>query len=361
MIPYFLLVLLPVAVRAVCKKYRITSGHKRLYESHTASLDVFMFLFFLLLALRGLECGIDTKQYSSLFNRYTASTLRDLFHEGSHEIGYKLLNKIIGVTTGNYQVLLAVTAAMCVCPLWYLYKRESENQLLTLALFLTVVPFVMYFSGIRQAIAISLGVPAWYATKNKRIIAFFSVVLFAMLFHTSALVLFVLYPLYRAKITKKWLWIVIPCMIAVYAFREQIFTFMYVFLWKEYGGITETGAVNVLILLIMFAIYSYMIPDERYLEDDVIAMRNILLLSVMLQFFAMLHPLSMRMNYYFLLFIPVLIPKIANRTSAKYSEVAKLSTVVLTVYFLYYFLSNVVRDNDDLNVFPYIPFWKNLM
>ena len=318
-----------------------------------------MFLFFWLLALRGIKCGVDTNQYSNLFNRYNASTFLDLFHNSSHEIGYKLLNKIIGITTNSYQVLLIVTAAICVYPLWYFYKRESENQLLTLALFVTVAPFVMYFSGIRQSIAMSLGVPAWYAAKNKKIIGFIITVLFAMQFHTSAIVLLALYPLYCAKITKKWLWFVIPCMIAVYVLRRQIFNFLFTFLWKEYGTIKETGAVNVLILLIMFAIYSYLIPDERRLDDDIIAMRNILLLSVTLQIFAMLHPLSMRMNYYFLLFVPILIPKIANRTRGQYAEVARLSSIVLTVYFIYYFLSNILRDNDDLNIFPYIPFWRN--
>ena len=361
MIPYFLLIVLPLIVRVISKKYRITSGHKQLYETRTAALDVFMFLFFLLLALRGLNCGNDTRQYWNLFNRYNASSLVDLVQSGSHELGYKLLNKLIGTTTGSYQVFLFTTAMLCVWPVWYFYKQASENQLLTIALFLTVAPFVMYFSGIRQAIAMSLGVPAWYATKNKKIGAFILAVVFAMQFHTSAIVLFALYPLYYAKITKTWLWFVIPCMVAVYVLRQQIFTFLFTFLWKEYDSITETGAVNVLILLIMFAIYSYVIPDETCLDDDVIAMRNILLLSVVLQIFAMLHPLSMRMNYYFLLFVPILIPKIANRTRVRYSEVAKLSIVVLTIYFIYYFLNNTIRGSDDLNIAPYIPFWENLM
>lgn len=100
-------------------------------------------------------------------------------------------------------------------------------------------------------------------------------------------------------------------------------------------------------------------PEEKTLDQDTLAMRNFLLLSVALQIFAMLHPLSMRMNYYYLIFVPILIPKIVKRCKPGFSQIARLSVVVMTTYFIYYFLINGINDNDDLNVFPYIPFWQN--
>ena len=67
----------------------------------------------------------------------------------------------------------------------------------------------------------------------------------------------------------------------------------------------------------------------------------------------------MRMNYYFLLFVPVLIPKIASQSRKQFAQISKLSVVVMTVYFLYYFAKTVIVDTDPLNIFPYIPFWQN--
>ena len=112
-------------------------------------------------------------------------------------------------------------------------------------------------------------------------------------------------------------------------------------------------------LLVLFGVYSYVIPSEDKMDQDTVAMRNILLLSVVIQIFALLHPLSMRMNYYFLIFVPILIPKIASRSKGGYAQVAKLSVIVMTVYFVYYFARKVILDVDSLNIFPYIPFWRN--
>lgn len=360
MLPYFLFVFLPLLAWIISPRYRLTVNGKPLSETKTLPIDLFMLIFLLLLALRGLSCGNDTVQYERLYHQYGRLGLKQILHTYDHELGFKLFCKAVYVTANHFQILLAITAAVCVCPLWYLYRRESEIQPLTMVLFLSVAPFVMYFSGIRQAMAMSLGIFAWYAARARKPVQFLLVVFLAIQFHNSAFLLLLLYPLYRAKITKKWLWFVVPCMLTVYVLRATIFSYLMTLLWEEYETTPSTGATTILLLLILFSVYSYVIPNEKELDQDIIAMRNILLLSVVLQIFAMLHPLSMRMNYYFLLFVPILIPKIAKRSKAGFSQVARLSAVIMTVYFMYYFLINGINDNDALNIFPYIPFWENL-
>lgn len=359
MIPYFLLIGLPVLAGIISKKYRFTSGRKLLYETESAGIDVFMILLMLLLGLRGTRCGTDTVQYLRKFHEYSSQTLSQLLNNYNSELGYKLLNWLIGTAGGNFQMVLMVTAILSAYPLWYFYKRESENQVLTIALFLSVAPYMMYFSGIRQAVAMGFTVPAWYCARDRKRFRFLVTVLLAMQFHMSAVMLFLLYPLYYANITKKWLWFAVPCMAAVYVFRTPIFHFLLTFLWREYQTTGATGATTVLFLLILFSVYAYILPEDKELDEDTIALRNILLLAIVIQIFAMLHPLSMRMNYYYLLFVPVLIPKIANRSKKQYDQIARLSVIVMTVYFSYYFLSSVITDKDSLNIFPYIPFWKN--
>ena len=359
MIPYFILIALPLFVWLLSRHYRFTTDKRVLFETRSASIDVFMLIFLFLLALRGLQCGVDTKQYLRIFNTYSTQSVQQLFERYEIEFGYKLLNRFVGFIGGDYQLLLIITSLICVCPLWYFYRRETENQLLTIALFLTVAPYMMYFSGIQQSIAMSLGIFAWYAAKGRKPVRFIAMVLLAMQFHISAFVLFPLYPLYRAKITKKWLWFVVPCMVAVFVFRSTIFNFLLTLLWREYSTTPATDATTILYLLILFGVYAYIIPDDNKMDEDTIAMRNILLLSIVIQIFALLHPLSMRINYYFLLFVPILIPKIASRSKTQFTQISRLSVVVMTVYFLYYFVKKVVTDGDSLNIFPYIPFWNN--
>ena len=358
MIPYFLLIALPVLARIMGSRYRFTYGRQRLYETSAGSIDIFMFWFMLLLAFRSVEVGNDTAQYQRLFNEYSTQNIRQLWSSTSHELGFKILNRLVDAVGGNYQLLLIISAAICVYPLHFFYKRESEKQLLTIALFLTVAPFVMYFSGIRQSMAMSMGIAAWYCAREKKLLRFVAVILILMQFHRSSVILLALYPLYHVRITRRWLWFVIPCIVLVYVFRTQLFSVVLVLMWEDYGDIRETGATTVLLLLILLAIYSYIIPDEKLMDNDTIAMRNILLLTIAIQIFALLHTLAMRMNYYFLIYIPILIPKIAARSKKGYQQIADLSVVVMTVYFMYYFISSGLNGSDDLNIYPYIPFWN---
>lgn len=357
MIPYFLLVLIPIIISIWGQKYRINIGKHTIYKTRCVSIDGFMLIFILLLAMRGLQCGTDTRQYEILYDEYNSYSILELFDRYNQELGYKVLNKLIGIITNSFQSFLFVTSIICVCPLWYFYKNESEHAILTIALFLTVAPFMMYFSGIKQAVAMAFAIPAWYAAKNKKRILFLITVFGAMQFHSSAFILVLIYPLYYAQITKKWIWGIIPCMIAIYVFRIPIFNFLITFLWQKYTTTPETGATTILILLILFGIYVYVIPDESILERDTIAMRNLLLLSIAIQCFAPVHPLAMRMNYYFLIFIPILITKIVYRSKKEFVEIAKISVIVMNSYFIYYFVRMVISGNSNWNIFPYIPFW----
>lgn len=359
MIPYFLLLAIPLILSFISTKYRVTVDRRLLFETQSACIDVFMIIFLFLLAFRGLQCGVDTKQYLRMFNQYGSNSITEIFTNYQNEYAFKLLNKLVRTATSNFQVMLIITSVLCVAPLWFFYQHESEDQRLTVALFLSVAPFVMYFSGIKQAIAMSMGIPAWYAAKNKKLILFLLLVILSQQLHASAVVLFVIYPLYHAQITPKWLWFVVPCMALVFFFRQPVFNFLLRFLWEEYSLTDETGATTILMLLIIFAIYSYVLTDENLMDKDTMAMRNILLLSIVIQIFAMLHPLSMRMNYYFLIFVPILIPKIAARSKVQYVQIAKLSKIIMTAYFVYYFINKVIKDIDPLHIFPYIPFWAN--
>ena len=172
MLPYVILICLPIIVWSFGNRYVVKMQNRVLYKTDTGSIDVFMLCFLILLALRGKRCGIDTIQYFRLFNRYGSYSVQEIFTDYNHELGFKLLNKAIVEAGGSFQIVLIITALLCILPLWYYYRKEAEKPILTIALFLTVAPFVMYISGIRQAIAMSIGVFAWYAAKNKKILSF---------------------------------------------------------------------------------------------------------------------------------------------------------------------------------------------
>lgn len=357
MLPYYILILLP-AITALVRSggiVRIGQGPQR--DQRNRETVMFFAIFMGLLMLRNVTCGADTKSYAHLFTTMGERSWRNALLTTQFEYGYLFLTKLLYLVFRDEQWLIIATSLWAIVPLMQFYREEAEEQILTLMLFVAIAPFSVYFSGIRQVMAMAMAFPAWRLAKDKKWVGFILIVLLAMQLHRSAFVLLAIYPLYHLKITTKWLYVVIPVMLLIYVFNEPIFSFL-LMLWGDYGTTQSTGATTVLFLLILFAVYSFLIADEEKLEKDVLALRNILLLTIVLQCFAPVHSLAMRMNYYFLPFVPILIPKIAGRSKAKFKTISHISVVVMTLFFAVYFFYRAYTSEDALHIYPYTFFWE---
>ena len=182
-----------------------------------------------------------------------------------------------------------------------------------------------------------------------------------MLFHTSAFIIALLYPVYHVNITKEKLFFVVPVILLVFVFNEQIFSFVIRFMGEKYedlySNIEETGAFTMIIFFAVFTVYAFITPQKNQLDKDTVGLRNILLLSLCLQMFAPINNIAMRMNCYFLVFLPLLIPKIGTRCHQKDKDLVRLLEILLIVFLLVYFIWTGYTGTDILEVFPYTPFW----
>ena len=197
--------------------------------------------------------------------------------------------------------------------------------------------------------------------KEKKLVPYIITILIASGFHQSAIIMLILYPLYHAKITKKWLIVVVPLMITIFIFKNQIFSTIILFSAKyaeRYNVITSTGAYSILILLILFDIYCFVFTDKDKETKEFIGLRNFLLCATCIQFFASINNVVMRINYYILLFIPILIPMVYNNSSIRYKKIVRMATTVMCIFFITYFFINAYTSSDILNIYPYIPFWE---
>jgi len=353
MFPYIILVVVPALFAFLSKRITIKDRKK---ESNIAITSFFL-IFIVLVSLRATNIGNDTSNYAMYYEYFGNLSWDKLFGQDM-ESAYVVLMKLIYLCGLNYQVFFAIVAIISIVPIWLFYRKEKDASLFTIALFLGIVTFSMYFSGLRQVIAMAFAFPAFYLSRNKRTLLFILMVFVAFQFHKSAFILVFMYPLCNIKITFKWIWILVPLIAIVFLFNEPIFTFLTIFVGDMFSTETSsTGAYAILILLILFAVYSFFIPDETHVDDDTMAMRNILLLCVCLQCFASVHFLAMRMNYYFLPFVPVLMTRIANRASEKNKKLAQFSIFIMTAFFIAYFFYNL-SQGGGLNIYPYVPFWS---
>lgn len=357
--PYVLLILLPILVRHV----RIGNGTLYLArenkQKNENTLKFFLGMLLGLLMLRHEAVGSDTLNYHRIFRIHTQSSWPQVISR-SDEVAYSILNKLVSLCTENFRWILIICAVFSLYFLARAYIRYSEDAVLTIALFITTSNFVMLFSGLRQAIAISLGFLAFEFVRERKIIPFFLIIALAMLFHTSAFMLLFMYPLYYAKITRGWMLIIVPLMGMLFVFNEIVFGYLTAILsrFTDYDtAISATGAYTMLILYGALAVFSYVVPNEREMDADTMGMRNFLLLAVVLQMFAPLHTLAMRMNYYYMAFIPLAIPKVIRCSSRRWRQVADAAKYVMVLFFIAYFFMTVPSDNP-LHIYPYHFFWE---
>ena len=357
MVVFYVLLLLPVVVQHVTIR-----GHHIAYERrNTSALAFFFALLTILVMLRHETVGSDTRNYIRIFRTFDRMDWAQAWNKTA-EVGFSLFNKVILVFTKEPQIFLAISAALTMLLIYPTYKRLCLDASLTIVLFCIMSTFVMMFSGIRQMLAIGIGFIAYEFTRKKKLVPFVLMALLALTIHTSAFMLAFMYPLYHARITKKWLYVVVPVLAMLFLFNGPIFSVLTAILGrfaKYEGSISSTGAYTMLILFGIFTVFAFLIPDETQLDAETIGLRNFLMLSLVIQMFAPLHTLAMRMNYYYIIFIPLLLPKIIECRSKRWNQVAVLGRHVMVVFFLLYFFITA-HGGGALYVFPYHFFWETI-
>lgn len=358
MAPFFVLLSVPIFASPFMKNIRINR-----YRMERLSLFFFFAVLTLLVMLRHPTVGNDTEGYI-YFYRNTAGVPWHLMQWGSLEVGFQLYMKLVSMVSSDPQFFLAVSGLIVSALIYPTYRRLCVDPSLTVVLFCTLSTFVMMFSGIRQMMAVGIGCLAYEFTRRHKLVFFILAAILAMLFHTSAFILFFMYPLYHVRITKKLLIAVVPILVVIFIFNRPIFSVIGPLLGEmtRFDVVaTSTGAYSMIILFLLFAVFCFLIPDDNLLDDEMIGLRNLLLLSLIIQFFAPLNFLVMRLNYYFIILIPLTLPKMIQYRSVRWNQVAIVGRYVMLIFFLLYFFYNAYTSPINLHVFPYYFFWENVV
>lgn len=369
MLPYFLLLfgsaLIPLFVYRPVKGHFLCGTREIITKRNILTTLLFFSGLFLLLTLRDISVGKDLLEYKVIFEICSRSSFVDLF-DLNWEIGYTIYNKLISLVFNNYRFFLIVTAFVTIFPIYIFYAKEKRYSYLLIVLFLNMPCFLMLFSGLRQAIATSIGLLAYmFIEKNKHIRGVL-LILLAVTFHVSAVVLLLIYPAKYLKIKTKHLAFIAPALLVIYIFRVQIFTLILYILPPKYiefyGEIQQTGALGMLVLFLIFSVFSFVILDENIMSPKDYFLRNILLISTIFQFFVPIHGLIQRASYYFLIFIPISILGIVQAPKRKLKNISNIAIVVMGCFFTVYFFLNAVYTTDNLlDVFPYKFFWSDTL
>lgn len=143
----------------------------------------------------------DFKEYSSVFTQISDGTF-DFNH--IFEPGYILFIQSVSIFTNNYSIFFIILAAISIGLNFIAIKRYMPKYIFLAILFYFVHTYIMREMGaVRTGLAASICF-CWglkYIEKGQ-IIRFITTVLIAMLFHLSAVIFLLVYPIYKMDIKR---------------------------------------------------------------------------------------------------------------------------------------------------------------
>lgn len=325
-------------------------------------------LVFLILALRHWSMGVDLGYYSienvgylqsfEKLNEYSWGEILKMKEYLNYERGYIIFNKFIGSINNNKQFFLGVCAFINMSTIAiYIYKK-SYLPLLSWIIFLGLPVFLLFFSGMRQDIAISITILSMYWIEKKRPIPFILTVLFAWLFHKSAILFLIAYPMYYVKLTDLQKFIFALMIPVVFALKVPLFSVLSKLL-KDNVETESTGAG--MLFLIFSAIYIALLLLNNYHNKKQNELINLFYIACICQAFSGLYSIAIRVGYYFMIYLSIALPntiyefQFGNGRRGR-NEFVISYMVIFTAFLLFGIYSIKYATWACTN--PYVFFWE---
>lgn len=335
----------------------------RAERGHTQPLAarICFFLVLALLALRHPSMGRDLGYYSDtgtgylqsfeVLTRYPWNQL--LVWQGylNYEPGYILLNKLLGMLWQNRQFFLAVCAFLSLLPVGGLIEKRSCSPVLSWVIYLALPIFEILYSGLRQGIALGLCALALVHILDRKPLRFVLTVLCASLFHDSCLVFLVAYPIFGVRATPALRVGSIFAVPVVFVLRGRLFS-LAAGLFGNYGA-DNNGAFGLMLLFVLIYVLCCLFVREEDPEQR--GLLNIFYLCCICQVFASVSSLALRIGYYFILPLVLLLPRVLENMERRLRIIAKLAVIVFFVAFGL----RCIYISTWSEAYPYYWFWQS--
>jgi transmembrane protein EpsG len=289
-----------------------TYGVTNLIKNKETAKKIFFFAVCVAVVLfqgfRSFNVGTDLVGYLPAFSEI--GTMRHFkLKYMNYEAGYIVLNRVLYMLGFNERQFLIAISAIVQVPIFYTISKYSEKPLISVLWYFSFGNFVMTFSGLRQSIAMALCFLAYFFIKQKKLIPFILLIIFASLFHSSALFCLLLYPAYFIKITKKSVILALGTYAVVFIMRSKLFAVLSKLYYEKGVEEQRNNAFTMLVVYLLLFVVSFL---GNYEDEDFIGLRNILFLTAVIYSFAPMHNFVTRIAFPLTLYMTIYIPKFIN-------------------------------------------------
>lgn len=339
---YIFLFLVWVFTRSISNKKR-----RRIYQCVWAGIGLIFILGF-----HSPEQGVDVcNAYIPLFH-HVDGTFSFEQYLGFEPMFYNYVS-LIKRYTDQEQFFLLITACLIVIPILLFFYKQSANPMLSVIFYVSWVLFYFSFSGIRQAMAVSIVTIAYIFLFQKKNIAFAVIVIGASLIHTSALLSLIALPLFYLKIKDaKWFTIFVSFAL-ITLILPNILVKIVDIIFSDSGRYQNQledlrgGGYTLSLVYFFFAcVVSYFNKKTKNCSYV-----QFLLLLFTIQMLGMRSDVATRIGYYFLPLLFVFYPNAIEQS--KHSEIVEFVSCILFISFFFY-----VNSSGYLDVLPLKMCWE---
>lgn len=240
------------------------------------------------------------------------------------EIGYIVLNKLVGLITPSFTVLKMITSFMILIGPAYMIAKYSCNAFISVFLYVNLYLFYMDMNFTRQAIAMSLMCFAYGFLKNKKFWRFLLIVAVAALFHLTVIYMIPVFLVCLLKVNTRTLLLYLFGLLFYYILSDGLLNIVLSKVHTEYSGsIFIENGVFLRHSLLPLLICAVMVFISYYVKNLTPTMQTLIHLTLMMGFWQIVmtkHALFERFSYYTMVFVVLAVPEAIKAFSGQLRE-----------------------------------------
>ena len=285
------------------------------------------------------------------------------------EAGFNWLAKAVYGLCGyeNYLLLFAIYAVMTILAMLAVIRQQAENFCFSFFLFMMFGYYFQSFNTMRYYFALSLSLLAMTCLLRRQYAGFAGLVLLASLFHKTALITLLLYPVAAHRWKKRELAAGVVPGLAVLLFHEKAMELL-LSLYPSWEGTVDLAAgtsiswVNIAKCLAVLLLAYYVKADEdpdTFRGRQLVMYRNSAYIGLLLYVFGWFIPEVSRICYYLtftqIFYLPMLLSGLPETEQGRRQK--KLLTILViaaALVFFALFLRTAYRDT--IKILPYKSF-----
>lgn len=330
----------------------LTKHSKQLNINVACILAIFSALPLLVVSAFRYKVGVDYESYVWIFQYIEQG--KSVYTEQL----YQLLNKSVSLIGGTQYHVFAIASAITLGLIFNTIFKHSINPSMSIFLFVAMGYLFSSFNILRQYISIAIIFFAVRFIFDNKFLPFLALVMIAILFHKTAVVMIPLFFILRLRLPHSYMLMLGGVGMGVSVFRNYIIDKLVLVFYPQYYGTDLIQPLSIyemvyyLVVLGGLAIICYLCKEKYFTSDKNLILYNALMLSLLCYTCFYFVPEINRIVIYFELFVIILIPELLNSVDKRY----KLILNILIVLFFLLFMIVSIGLVGRFDVLPYRTF-----